>query len=91
MEEKVLLAVLGVFTGFVTTYLTAIVKVRKDLESEFDREIRKERIEQYPKLFCLLKLLPRFDRPDPLTPSRLHNLSVDMRDWFFDGRSSGVG
>jgi hypothetical protein len=85
MEEKVLAAVIGGLFGIVGTYVAAILKFRKDLEADFDKEIRKERIQEYPKLWRLLELLAKYDRPDPVTPAHLADLSVAMRKWFFDG------
>jgi hypothetical protein len=49
-----------IITGSISilgTYLAAIQKFRKDLESEFDKELRKERISAYMKLWQKLKLL----------------------------------
>ena len=49
-----------IITGAISilgTYLAAIQKFRKDLEAEFDKELRKERISAYSDLWGKLKKL----------------------------------
>ena len=88
MDDKVLVALIGGLFGLVSgafgTYVSAILKFRKELETEFDKEIRKERIRTYLKLWQLLVVLARYDRPGPLDAARLEKLSVEMRTWFFE-------
>ena len=74
--------------GALSAYIGAVVKYRKELESEFDREIRKERIRAYPELWRHLELLARYDRPAPLDVRHLQTLSVAMRKWYFE--SGGI-
>jgi hypothetical protein len=75
---------LGVISGAVVAYVGAIVKYRHELEAEFDKELRKERIRTYPELWRHLELLARYDRPAPLDASHLQELSVAMRKWYFE-------
>ena len=82
--DVVLPAGVGLLVGFAGTYFGAVVKYRKDLETEFDREIRKERIRTYAELFQHTDLLARYDRPAPLDNAHLHDLSVAMRKWYFE-------
>lgn len=74
--------------GAVSAYIGAVVKYRKELESEFDREIRKERIRSYPELWRHLEQLARYDRPAPLDVRHAEALSVAMRKWYFE--SGGI-
>ena len=80
----IITGVLGMISGAVVAYVGAIVKYRKELEAEFDKEIRRERIRAYPKLWTHLELLARYDRPVPLDVGRLEGLSVAMRKWYFE-------
>jgi len=72
------------FIGAASAYLLAVLKYRKDLESEFDKSIRNERIRTYPELWRHLELLARYDRPAPLDLDHLQDLSVAMRKWYFE-------
>lgn len=84
-EKEILAAVIGGLFGIVATYVAAVLKYRKDLEATFDTEIRRERIREYPKLWRLLELLAKYDRPGRVTAERLADLSKEMRAWFFHG------
>lgn len=75
---------LSALIGAASAYVGAILKYRKDLESEFDKSIRDERIRTYPKLWRQLELLARYDRPAPLDLTHLQELSVSMRKWYFE-------
>jgi len=75
---------IGGLLGFLTTYVTAVYKFRKELEAEWDKEIRKQRMRTYPQLMRCLDVLARYDRPLPLNAETLANLSVSMRKWFFE-------
>lgn len=92
MGKEVIIALIGGFFGLVSgavaTYVTAILKYRKELEAEFDKEIRKERMRAYPELMRCLDVLARYDRPGPLNGESLANLSIAMRKWFFE--SGGI-
>ncbi len=77
-------ALLGLVTGMIGTYVGAVVKFRKDLEADYDKDLRNRRIEAYKSLWKLLQFLARYDRPKPLTAPLLHELSVAMRQWYFE-------
>jgi hypothetical protein len=49
-----------------------------------DPEIRKLRTAAYLELWRLLKSLARYDLPQPLTLVVLNELSIAMRNWYFD-------
>jgi hypothetical protein len=74
---------LALASGVVLTYLTAILKFRKDLEADFDKDLRERRLKVYEELWSLLELLARYDLPRPLTPGVLTVLTVSMRKWYF--------
>ncbi len=87
MNTTIVVAVLtgafGLISGAVVAYLSAIIKFRKDLESEFDKEIRKDRMAAYQELWGYLEVLARYDRPAPLTIQCAQDLAVSMRTWYY--------
>lgn len=76
-------AVLGLVSGAVLAYVTAVVKFRKDLEAEFDKDLRERRLGAYEKLWATLESLARYDLPEPLTPYVLSKVTEAMRQWYF--------
>jgi hypothetical protein len=48
------------------------------------RDIRALRIAPYSELWKLLKPLAKYDLPQPLTVAVLEELSIALRDWYFD-------
>jgi hypothetical protein len=58
-------------------------KSRKDLESQYDIDLRKRRIGAYKKLWELLEPLSKYSPPGPVTLSVLRELSADLRHWYF--------
>jgi hypothetical protein len=75
---------IGVASGAILAYFGAVVKFRKDLEAEYDKDLRNRRLEVYKELWKHLKVLARYDRPKPLTPQTLDELSISLREWYFD-------
>ena len=76
--------VFGIITGALVAYLSAILKFRKDLEAEYDKDLRNHRLKVYEQLWNHLQLVARYDRPKPLTASTLHELTTSMRQWYFE-------
>lgn len=74
----------GIASGALAAYLGAILKFRKELEAEYDKDLRNRRIEVYKALWSDLQFLARYDLPKPLTPQTLEELSVAMRKWYFE-------
>ena len=81
----------SLLTGLVSAALTAIVtyyatrsKIRLDLTVEYDKEIRKKRLELYEKLWRLLKPFARFSPEEKPTYAIIKQTSEKMRDWYFD-------
>jgi len=85
-------ALLSLPTGLTSGALTAVVtyystyaKARLDLTVEYDKELRKSRLEAYQKLWPLLKPLARYSAERPLSREIAQQTSERMRDWYFDG------
>jgi hypothetical protein len=82
----VLQALLAFFLGAVSSYLGLYWKVKKELEAQYDKDLRAERLRVYATLWKLLEPLAKYSRSGPLSAASLQKLSVDLRQWYF-----GVG
>ena len=82
MSEVVLLIV-SALIGAVTGILTTSWKTRKDLESAYDIDLRKQRIKAYESLWGLLQPLAFYSSPGPLTYRGVRDLSKKLRVWYF--------
>jgi hypothetical protein len=83
MEDNILAAIIGAIAGVVTTYLGAILKFRVDLKSQYDKDLRDRRIEQYSDLWKLTGTFPKYARTKQPTHQDLQGLMVALRDWYF--------
>ena len=72
-------AVIGALAGA----FAAAYKSRKELESLYDIELRRRRIDAYVQLWKLLEPLARWSPPRPLTYHTLAQLSRALRSWYF--------
>lgn len=85
MDSTLLAAIVGAIAGIVGTYLGAILKFRKDLEAEYDRDIREKRIAEYKKLWKLTQDFPRYGRPRPYALQDVQQLMTALHGWYFQG------
>lgn len=69
--------------GLVSAYLAARWKAHKDLEADYDRDLRAARIAGYRELWKLLEPLARYAPPAPLTTAVAVALANDLRHWYF--------
>lgn len=76
----VVAAAIGALSGILTTSW----KTRKDLESQYDIDLRKQRIEAYRKLWKDLEPLAYYSPPAALTYGGLQTLSESLRRWYFE-------
>jgi hypothetical protein len=83
VSDTVLVALISGLIGFVPTFLTVYLKFRKDLEFEYDKDLRGLRIEAYKDLWKRLATMPKYWRPDPVTYRGLQNLMADLQEWYF--------
>jgi Zn-dependent oligopeptidase len=56
----------------------------RDLQAKYDETLHNSRITTYQNLWGRLQVLAKYARSEPVTPSRLRKLSVDLREWYFD-------
>jgi hypothetical protein len=83
ISVAIITGVFGLIAGSIITYLGAIVGYRKELEIEYDKELRRARVEVYSGLWQELSALARYDSPKPKTTTTLIRLSKEMREWYF--------
>lgn len=76
----ILAAAVGALSGIVTTAW----KTRKDLESQYDIDLRKHRIDVYKKLWKELQPLAYHSPQAPLTYGAVQELSERLRSWYYD-------
>ncbi|GAX60126.1 Mg2+ and Co2+ transporter [Candidatus Scalindua japonica] len=57
----------------------------QELQIEYDKELRKERIVHYKELWKELKPLAKYPEPEPLTHDNVKSLAVSLKDWYFTG------
>jgi hypothetical protein len=83
--EQLWPALIGAAIGFISTYLTAVVKLRQDLRAEYDKDLRGRRIPEYIKLWKLTDLFPKYGRTKDPTAADVREFTVSLKDWYFEG------
>lgn len=79
----------AVLSGSIAAFFTAVLfrgRIRQELMVEYDKDLRKARIEAYGKLYSYFPVIARYSREKELTYEDLRHLAAQMRDWYF-----GVG
>jgi hypothetical protein len=62
-----------------------IAMARWNLEAEYEKDLRKTRIEVYKELFVILKLIIGSERiTNNLTESSIQNIVDKLRDWYYE-------
>jgi hypothetical protein len=82
MTELVALVV-AALVGAISGILTTAWKTRKDLEAQYDIDLRKRRIEAYRALWKELEILADYSPPGELRYDGLRALSISLRQWYF--------
>ncbi len=75
---------IGLVVSALGTYLGIHWKIRKELESKYDDSLRDLRLEAYRDLWRLTKPLAAFARVSNPSRTELDELTVVLRDWYFD-------
>lgn len=76
----------GLISGILSsalTYFSTRSKIRLDLTVEYDKDLRKKRLELYKELWPKTKPLAEFSAEAPVTFAVIKSVSGDMRDWYF--------
>ena len=58
-----------------TTYVALVTKIRRDLEAQYDKDLRERRMTAYAALWTLTEPLARYSPPKPLTAQGVRSLS----------------
>ncbi len=70
--------------GVVSSYLGLYWKVRKELEADYDKDLRANRFRAYATLWRALQPLAKYARPAPLNAGSSEAMSVELRRWYFE-------
>lgn len=76
--------VLGALLGVIGTYLGLYWRVRQELEADYDKDLRSDRMDAYKALWKATQPLAKYSPPAPVTPAVLRLLSIDLRIWYFE-------
>jgi hypothetical protein len=76
-------AVLGAITGGVATWLTTRQQMRRQLDFDYDRELRTQRLNSYKALYRYTQYMPRYWRHNPEV-SAIADWSLSFHKWYFD-------
>lgn len=66
------------------TYVTGVLKIRRDLAAKYDADLRHERIAVYKDLWKKLEPLAKYAPGKALTCSDVQKLAVALRAWYFE-------
>jgi hypothetical protein len=80
----------AVWTALITTLLSVPAtyfamrsKIRRDLEADYDKDLRERRMTAYAALWALTEPLARYSPPEPLSAHGARLLSKRLRGWYF--------
>jgi hypothetical protein len=76
-------ALVGTAAGGLTAFLTSRAQLRRELEYEYDRDLRARRVEAYASLYRRTANLPRYRRTKPAR-TELSGWSEGFHSWYFD-------
>lgn len=83
MPIDLMVAVVTALLGAVITYATMGAKIRRDLEAEYDKDLRERRLTAYASLWALTEPLALYSPPEALSPHGARLLSERLRNWYF--------
>jgi hypothetical protein len=70
--------------GGVLTYVTTVLKIRRDLAAQYDADLRRDRIAVYKELWKNLQPLAKYAPGQILTCNGAHDLASVLRAWYFE-------
>ena len=80
----VLISSISVIVSTLATYFFGVLKARRDLELEYDKNLRDKRLDAYKELWKLLQPLAKYSPPGTVTYWTIYDLSVNLRKWYFE-------
>lgn len=78
------IAIISALLGIFGSYIAARQKFRDDLQAKYDESLRNDRVAAYKQLWALTKTLALYARPEPVTGNKLKELSIALREWYFE-------
>ena len=83
MPEELMIAVATALLSVATTFATLRAKIRRDLEAQYDKDLRERRLTAYAALWALTEPLALYSPPGPLSAQGARSLSERLRGWYF--------
>ena len=91
-----MIAVIGVLGTAVASIIAVVItskkneeisrlKVFQDLQIEYDKDLRKRRIDGYMDLWLGMIALAKYPEPEQLSFERIQQLALAFRGWYFQG------
>lgn len=86
MDNTVLVALIVGGLGIISASLAAILKFRQDIKFEYDKDLRKERIDAYKELWRYTRPFPgsEYKRVEEVTQQALRDLLENLHKWYFE-------
>jgi hypothetical protein len=80
---EALLVIVPALIALVAGVVVALVQARRNLETQYDIDLRKERIGAYQNLWACFEPLAFYSPPGPVTFQTVRDISRTMREWYF--------
>jgi hypothetical protein len=78
-----LLVIVPAFIALLGGIIVAFIQARKNLETRYDIDLRRERIPAYQELWSLLEPLAFYSPPGPVTYNTVAEISKGLRTWYY--------
>lgn len=83
-QAAILSGILSAIITAVVTYLATVVKIRRELEATYDRDLRDKRIAVYKELWKQLEPLAKYGRSRQFSLEVARDLTQNLRNWYFE-------
>jgi hypothetical protein len=83
ITDQIQIALVTALLSAGTTYLALVTKIRRDLEAQYDKDLRDRRLAAYRVLWTLTEPLARYSPAEALTRKGAGPLSERLRKWYF--------
>lgn len=79
-----LISAISVIVSTLATYFFGVLKAKRDLELEYDKNLRDKRLDAYKELWKLFQPMAKYSPPRTVTYWTINELSVNLRTWYFE-------
>ena len=80
---QALLVIVPALIALAAAVIVALIQARRNLETQYDIDLRKERIGAYQELWACFEPLAFYSPPGPVTFKTVRDISTTMREWYF--------